>query len=73
MLCSDAGELERQKYGIPGEHIPTSLPRVPQLAYRKKVSVSVETTLAVGEYVLIPSTETVRDSACRGCDRSPLC
>ncbi len=45
--------------GLPKEHVPTSLPRIPQLAYKNKFSLSFEANIALGEYILVPSTKTV--------------
>ncbi len=44
---------------LPKEHVPTSLPRIPQLPYRNKFAMSFEANLAEGEFVLVPSTKTV--------------
>ena len=62
MRATDASEAATRRLGLPAEHIPTSLPRAPQLSYKNKFALSMSTNLQTGEFVLVPSIKSVRGS-----------
>ncbi len=51
--------------GAPPEHVPGSLPTMPQMSYKKRHANSMELCIPYGEYAIVPSTVQV-------CSRSGL-